>query len=218
MAHLSQFLRLVHPLVPGCPDFLAVAALKASAVEFCERTRCWRVISSATLSAQGQALVAQLGATVHVIEEATLDGQPLEPIQFTDVIPDELTGETMEGAPKFITQIEPGKVQIYPFVAGGVLRVSAFLKPRSDALYNTDVSDPFYDAYANVPDFLIENDAEAIANGAIYRLKMMPEQRFFDPSGAGVARAQFDAACDGRFGRSLRGQQRAKIRTKPHWI
>lgn len=217
--HMSALLPHVLPFVPNCPEFLAIAQLKAASIEYCERTRCWRSVVTATLDAQGQAVVAPLpSATIHVFEQATLDGVPLEPLQFTEIEPDELTGETAVGTPRYITQIEPGKVQVYPFVAGGTLRISAFLKPRSDALFNTNPDDPIHDAYAVIPDFLSQQDGEAIANGAIYRLKIMPEQRFYDPAGAGVARSAFVRACDTRFGGQMRGQQRAKIRTKPHWL
>lgn len=217
--HMSALLPSVLPYVPNCPEFLAIAQIKAAAIQYCERTRCWRAVVSQVLTAQGQAIIAPLpSATIHLFEDATLDGQPLLPMQFTDIEPDEMNGEVATGTPQYITQIEPGKVQVYPFLAGATLRASVFLKPRADALYNTIPTDPFHDAYAVIPDFLSQQDGEAIASGAIYRLKIMPEQRFYDPQGAGVAMQSFERACDSRFGGQMKGQQRAKIRTKPHWF
>lgn len=215
---LSAFLPRVLPYVPGCPEILAVSHLRDAAIEFCERTKCWRHISKTTLSANGRAMVAPFTATVHLIEEATWDGKPLEPVQFTDISPDELTGNTTQSPPAYITQIEPGKVQIYPFQAGGVLRVSAFLKPRADAIYNTDAANPFDDANAVVPDFLFMQDAESIAHGALARIMAVPEHRFSNDVKAVFYRQLFDQACDRRFSRHMRGQQRAPVRVKASWM
>lgn len=163
-------------------------------------------------------MVVPDGAAVHLIEEATYNGQTLTPIQFTAAEPDSLTGIAASGRPQFITQIEPGSFHIYPFEAGGTLRVSMFLKPRADAKFNHLAGRPLFDGHAYVPDFLVTQDAEAVAHGAVYRIKMMPAQSFYDPKGAGIAKTQFDAACNARFSASIVGQQRTKVRTKAHWF
>lgn len=211
---LKAFLPRVLPYVPGCPEILAISHLRDAAIEFCERTKCWRVISSAVLSANGQAMVAPATATIHLIEEASWEGRPLVPVQFTDISPDELTGNTTQSPPQYITQIEPGKVQVYPFQSGGTLRISAFLKPRADAIYNSDASNPFDDANAVVPDFLFMQDAEAIAQGALARIMSVPEHRFSNDQKAMIYDQMFSRACDHRFSRHMRGQQRAPTRVK----
>lgn len=215
---LSAFLPIVLPYVTGCPDFLAVAQLRLAAIEFCERTKCWRSISSTVLAANGQALVTPATATIHLIEEATLDGRKLEPTQFTDIAPDELASQAATGLPSYITQIEAGKVQIYPFTAGGTLRVSAFLKPRSDAAFNTDPLNPLDDANAVVPDFLFMQDAEAIAHGAIGRLYALPAQKFSNDQKAAAYLGLFNQACNARFARHMTGQQCAPMRVTSRWF
>lgn len=215
---LSAFLPRVLPYAPGCPDILAVSHLRDAAIEFCERTKCWRSITSTTMAANSQAMITPATATIHLIEEATYNGQPLTPVQFTDIGPDELTGLVTVSAPSYITQIEPGKVQVYPFVAGGVLRVSAFLKPRADSVYNGNAADPFQDANAVVPDFMFMQDAEAIAQGALARILAVPEHRFSNDQKANYYRQMFERACDSRFSRHMHGQQRAPIRTKGDWM
>lgn len=216
--HLKQFLPRVLPYVPGCPEVLAVAHLRDAAIEFCERTKCWRAISSVALSANGQAMVTPSTATIHLIEEATWNGLDLIPVQFTDISPDELTGTSNTSPPRYITQIEPGKVQCYPFTTGGTLRISAFLKPRSDAIYNTDAANPFDDANAVVPDFIYQQDAESIASGAIARILAVPEHRFSNDEKSAYYRQAFNIACDHRFSRHMHGQQRAPIRVKGSYM
>ncbi|MDP1636132.1 MAG: hypothetical protein Q8L69_15805 [Gallionellaceae bacterium] len=215
---LKAFLPRVLLYTPGCTDLMAIAPLKDAAIEFCERTKCWRTITSPTLASNGQALVTPSTATIHLIEEATWNGLNLEPVQFTDISPDELTGNTNQSPPGYITQIEPGKVQVYPFQSGGTLRVSAFLKPRADAVYNTDAANPFDDANAVVPDFLFMQDAESIAFGAIARIMAVPEHRFSNDQKSLYYRQMFDAACNHRFSRHMRGQQRAPMRVKASWM
>ena len=39
---LSQFLHMVLPYAPGLPVMTAEHELRLAAIEFCERTRCWR--------------------------------------------------------------------------------------------------------------------------------------------------------------------------------
>jgi hypothetical protein len=215
---LSAFLPIVLPNVPSCPDILAVAQLRLAAIEFCERTKCWRSITSTVLASNGQALITPTFATIHLIEEATLDGKPLEATQFTDIGPDELRQSPSVGVPRYITQIEAGLVQVYPFAAGGTLRVSAFLKPRSDAAYNQDANDPLHDANAYVPDFLFMQDAEAISHGAIGRIMAIPEHRFSNDQKAAMYFQSFNNACNSRFARHVTGQQRAPLRVKSRWF
>lgn len=214
MIHLKAFLPYVLPFAPGCTDLLATFHLRAAAIEFCERTKCWRVLTSVTLAANGQAMATPETATIHLIEEATIDGVELIPVQFTDIGPDELTGNTSAAPPRYITQIEPGKVQVYPFQAGGTLRISAFLKPRADSVYNSNALDPFEDANAVVPDFMLTQDAAAIAAGALAQILAVPGQQFSNDQKAMLYKGTFDLACGARFSRHMRGQQRAPMRVK----
>ncbi|MDO8983017.1 MAG: hypothetical protein Q7V03_05215 [Cypionkella sp.] len=192
--------------------------MRDAAIEFCERTKCWRVITDAYLVENGEAMVTPATATIHLIEEATWNGHILQPVQYTDIRPDELTGNTTQSPPAYVTQIEPGKVQIYPFQVGGILRISAFLKPRADSIYNSDAANPFDDANAVVPDFLFMQDAESIAFGAIARIMAVPEHRFSNDQKSLYYRQMFNEACDRRFSRHMRGQQRAPLRVKASWM
>jgi hypothetical protein len=98
-----------------------------------------------------------------------------------------------------ITQISAGSMIILA-PQHGHLRVSMFLRPSEGATV--------------VPDFVFDQFARQIADGAIARIKMIPGQPTYDPQGAQVHMAQFNAACDKHFAFNVRGQQRAHARTR----
>ncbi|QCP84326.1 hypothetical protein EYE35_01130 [Cereibacter sphaeroides] len=217
MVELSLFLGYVLPFAPGCPQHTAERALRSAAIEWCERTNGWRSISSFDLTENRQAIVTPEHAVIHKIEEATFDGEPLTPTLFTEAAPDELTGEAETGEPRYLTQVGPNEVSVYPF-APGLLRLSLFLKPREDSLFGTDPDDPLKDAYNVVPDFMLSQHAERLSFGALARLLAMPNQTFTNPQEAQRYRLMFDAACDGTSSASIKGQQRARLRIKPQWL
>lgn len=214
---LTEFLPYVLPYAPKCPRPTAEFALRRAAKVFCERTRCWRHITTQTLTTQGSIVVAPSYATIHEFETATLDGAPLTPTQFTDIDPDELTGSTKVGKPEYITQIEPGLVSVYPF-AQGLLRVSLFLKPRAGNSFGSDPLDPLHDSFNVVPDFMLIQHADSIASGALALILSVPDQPFTNEEKALFYSAAFEKACGASFQSNIRGQQRAKVRTKPRWF
>lgn len=213
----SDLLPYIMPKVPTVPQPFAEFQARLAAIEFCERTRCWRQIITVTLSANGRALIAPAFATIHEFEEATLDGQPLEPTQFIDVDPEEVTGIANDGQAKYIAQVRPGEVAVYPFQAG-TLRVSCFLKPRHGQSIGFDAENPLSDAYNVMPDFMVTQYAAIIADGALYRIMSTPSQDFTNMEMAGIHKMAFDAGCNNHFGSNMRGQQRAPIRVKPRWM
>jgi hypothetical protein len=214
---VSQLMPYILPQVPTVPLPYAEFQARLAVIEFCERTRCWRQVFKKTISSQNGCDLATINSTIHEFEEATLNGNVLTPTQFTDVDPDELTGETNTGTAKYITQIKPGTVSVYPFEAG-VLRVSCFLKPRHGQAIGLDEEDPLADAYNVLPEFMVTQYAEKLAHGALWRIMSTNKQDFTDPQMAGVHKAAFDDACNKHFASNMRGQQRAPIRVKPRWM
>ena len=214
---LSAFLPWVLPHVGGCPRPTAEMALRAAAIEWCEQTNGWRHIGSFDLTENRQAIVAPAYATIHQIEEATLDGKPLTPTLFTDARPDELTGAEPAGEPLYLTQVGPNEVSVYPF-RPGLLRVSLFLKPRAEQAFGTIEGDPLADANNVVPDFMLIQHAEKLAWGALARIFALPKQAFTDGAAADLYRARFAQACADLQSATIRGQQRAPMRTKPMWM
>jgi hypothetical protein len=235
---LSNFLPFVLPFVPGTSDPVAIQYLLGASQELCERTRCWRlVIDEQFLEGdEGHRFdgMSIKGASVYEIEEAWFNNRKLRREQFSlipawDIPPPRYKGEA---APQYqypsIDQWQPGytppplvplppmserrndgRFCITQISAGsmiilapqhGHLRVSMFLRPSEGATV--------------VPDFVFDQFARQIADGAIARIKMIPGQPTYDPQGAQVHMAQFNAACDKHFAFNVRGQQRAHARTR----
>lgn len=214
---IGAFMHLVSPHLMAAPRSLVELSLRQAAIEFCERTKAWRHIITSTVTAQGATTAAPQYSAIHEIESATLNGQPLTPVSYTEILPDELSGEQDQGQPRYITQSTPNEVQIYPF-ATGALRMSVILKPRAGQLFGTDASDPMHDAYNVVPDFLLTQHGETIAYGALARMFIIPGETWTDPDRANYYRSQFVERAKASQAVAIKGQQRAALRTKPSWM
>lgn len=125
---LRALLNLVRPHIPQAPDYMAAHHLRLAAIEFCERTKCWRHIVTKPDHLAGETdLEIPDYASLHEIEFAEIDGLPLTPVAFTDVT----VREYDKGAhPRYITQTEPNLLTILPD-ADGAVTVSMFLKPAT---------------------------------------------------------------------------------------
>lgn len=214
---LASFLPYVLPEAAACPSPTAEFQLRLAAIEFCERTRCWRHLTSVAVSAENSTLAAPALTTIHEFEEATFDGKLLVPTQYTAIEAEALKGELREGQPTHITQTEPGKVTIYPYAAG-TLRLSMFLKPQHGTLFGFDPVNPLRDALNVVPPFMLEQHAAALAHGALARILILPRQTWTDPERAAFHRTMFDRAIGACSTSNMRGQQRAPVRTVAQWI
>lgn len=213
----SEFLHLVIPACPTCPDPIASHMVRRAAITFCEITKAWRHTGSQDLAANNATLIAPEHTTIHTIEQATLNGQPLTPVMFLHSEPEQLTGITRTGVAEEISQVEPGLVQVNPFQAG-TLRYSVTLKPRSDRVLGTFAGDPLRDARDVLPAFLFNDHAETIATGALSMILMIPRTSFTDPTKAMLYKQEFMGLCDSAHADARMGQQRAPRRNKVYWF
>lgn len=218
---LSDFLPLVLPHATDCPRPVAEQYLRLAAIEWCERTRCWRHIETTTLAANGQAIVAPDYATIFEIETAEfIDGNdnavPLTPTQFSSIGPTD-AATANAGAPVYITQVSPNTISVIPFAAGDV-KLSLFLKPRSGTEYGTNPADPLQDRFNVVPEHIFIQNAEAIAEGALARLLAIKGAAWNDPNLAAFYFQRFEAACNRAFRSEVRGQQRAPARARAYFM
>jgi len=212
---LTQFLPMVLPNAPECPHSVATFNLRLAAIEFCERTLCWRHISNVTINTDGKALTAPPYAAIHRIEKATFDNDVvLEPLQYSDV--DEAAFEETNGAPpQYITQAEYNTVRILPY-RQGTLSLSMFLKPVNGSDMAEDYDGILRDAYDVVPEFIYTMHAEAIAASALSRLLVQPNKPWTNPQAAAMWSQKAAEAMDTHFTANLTGQHRARRRTKYH--
>lgn len=217
ITRIADLLPYILPKVPTAPLPFVEFQARLAVIEFCERTKCWRQIITTTLAANNRTLIASPTATIHEFEEVTLNGRPLQPTQFTEAEPDELRGPQEAAQAKFVAQINPGQVSVYPFEAG-TLRVSCFLKPRHGQSIGGDPDNPLADAFNVLPAFMVTQYAEPLAAGALARILATERTDFFSPQMAAAYRAQFEDACNSHFSAHMKGQQRAPIRVKPRWM
>lgn len=212
---LSLFLPMVLPHAPECPQSIATFNLRLAAIEFCERTLCWRHLSTTTMTKDGKSLVAPPYAAIHQIEKATFDDDiELEPLQYSDV--DEETFKNTAGTPpKYITQAQYNSIRILPFTAGK-LSMSMFLKPVNGSEMEDDGTGIIRDAYDVVPDFIYTMHAEQIAAGALARLLSQPNKPWSNVQVSTLWAQRFNEKMDQHFAVNLTGQHRARRRTKYH--
>lgn len=213
MVDTKAFLPLILPNCPECPDFVAEAQARFAAIEFCERSRAWRHLTTVPVI-EGEAegvIVAPDTAAIHEIEFAEFDGKPLTPVQFSTF--DRLA----EGRPRYVTQASPNTVMVSPFAAGS-LEISLFLKPLASSQFGTVAGNPLADRFNVVPDFLVSVHGTAIAYGALSRILAIPREAWTDGAEALRYGALFENKLNGAFRANMRGQQRAPIRTKTAWF
>lgn len=221
--HLSAFLPYTALHAPGAPIPTVESYLRLAAIEFCERTRCWRHMTEVEFTEDNhQAVVAPDYAAIHAFEFATFTSEsqhkrPLMPTQYSDLAPGGF--EEREGSPpNHITQATPNSVTIFPF-AEGTVALSLFLKPRFGQDFTSpDRTHPMEDAFDKVPEFLLTQWGEAIACGALGKLLMVPQQRWTDPNAAMVFGAKFERYCDTHFSSNVIGQQRAPRRSRFRYV
>lgn len=217
---LSQFLPYILPNAPGAPDIVAEKYVRLAAIEFCERTRCWRHITQIDIDEDRTVgMAAPFYAAIHEIEYATFsrgaeDKRDLIPTQYSDIakLPD--ANFAREGMPRYVTQSSPNTVTIYPMTAG-TLEISLFLKPRMGQDFQPgEPDDPIQDTLNLAPDFLLTQFGSAISCGALAQMLMQPQTRWHDPQKALYYQQKFNEACDRQFSHNMRGQQRAPRRTR----
>lgn len=213
--NVSQFLPLVQPYAPQASYPAMMQALREACVEFCEKTRCWRHMVRINISRQDQPTVAPGYAAIHEFELVTFDGdEELIPIEYADV---DLAEFAESGVPRYITQTGPNRISILPF-SDGVLDISMFLKPMNGTLYEMSTENVPENVYDTVPEFLLTLHAEVIAHGALSRLLMIPGQPFTDARAAAHYKQEFDRRTERSFNHNVRGQHRARPRTRASWF
>jgi hypothetical protein len=217
LVKLNVLLPLIMTRVNKCPEPYALLQARLAAIDYCEKTRCWRHVTQVELTDNHTAIVTPTGSTIFEFEQATHNGNDLIPIQFTQADPEEMSGLSQGAQPKWISQIRAGEVAVYPFAAG-TLRLSAFLKPRHGQLFGTDPTDPLHDAYNVIPEYIATQFGKAIADGALARIFTTKDASFYDPQLAGFHATEFRDACQSQSANNIRGQQRAPIRTNPRWL
>ena len=213
MASLEDFRRLIGGRAPTCPFPLLHDAIRQAAAEFCGRTRVWRerITAAYDENCTGYAPTLPGGAVIHEIESAWwgVDHDcPLTPMAFDDISPADLAEHGADTIPRVITQRASGVFRLVPR-GTGTLTLNLILKPPSGALEGVEII---------LPDFLLHQHGEAIANGGLARALVMKDQAWSDPKGAAYALSVFERAAIAFSSYNTRGQQRAPRRAGFAWV
>ncbi|MFC3074913.1 phage adaptor protein [Shinella pollutisoli] len=200
---IDEFLpwALVH--APNCSDLIAYRYLREAARDFCERTKAWRETDEMRLDPMGcEAICTVPDADIVSIENAAVDGVPLEPVTLAWLDEHRAGWErrTEEGSPQFITQVEPNTVAVFPR-SSGRLSMRLVLKPSLTAM--------------TMPAFLLGKWASDIGKGAAAQILLLPiDDGGGDPAKAADLGAAFQRRINAEMFSVAKGQQRAPLRTK----
>ena len=233
--NLRSLLPLVMPYVPRCPEQVACFHLRLAAIELCERARVWRHFTQMDV-AENHFEITDIPTygVVHAIERVRMKGasQDLTPIAATDVdlenyqgylLSDDMDFTTGDDAPPqappvYFAQHAPGKLTLIPF-STGVVTISLFLKPYVDRkTFAANAGGQIEDSYDRVPGSVVGLYGPTLAAGALARLLIQTKMEWADPGLAQVKAAEAERGITKAMSASLKGQQRAPVRTKTHWF
>jgi hypothetical protein len=197
----DDFLPLVIPHLPGCPNASIKTYLALTAREFFEKTYLWQDDIDAIYLAPNQVeydLDAE--AEVEDVLAVVLENQQLDRTEFR-LIPFERRDE--KGQPQMYWIHSDRTIRVFPTPdKRAVMKVSAVLKPARNA--------------AGVHDWIYDTWADVLVNGVISRLAIMPGKEWTDVALAGMHKAMFEQSITKTRIRDYRGVQ-LKVRQRPFY-
>lgn len=204
MSAIDTFLTEVRPWAPGVADVTAFKHIRLAAIEFCERTRLWKVEDDYDVTEEGcnDGIFTPSGSILHDIETVMFDGNELHPKATRDLdrlIPGWRTGQVGSGLPQYYTQIEQNTLRVVPAMAGH-LYLCLRLKPSQDTM--------------DLPDFLASEYREVIGWGALGRILTVPGQSYSNPELASFYMGRFSEKLDRLSNKGTTGQQHAPKRSR----
>lgn len=156
---LKNFLPYVTPKVPACPQPIVLDAVRAAAIDFCERTLLWfekqAVVAVDSLSFPYTITPPAHGAVTRVTH-VFVDGIELQPKTF-DVLDISDTWDTETGSPKYYFLVFGSGLRVQPLPESSMdMRVTVAYAPTRTAEV--------------VESFLYDIWLDAVAAGALRRL------------------------------------------------
>lgn len=208
MATLDQFLPYVEPHVLGAPIPGILHEIRATLIDFCERTRVWK--DSTVQHINSEEATYSLNDDCEnrdliLIEEVCCEGSPLPPITLADlslVNPDGCWAEET-GTPTAYTQLSPDAIRLVPIPELDVdegLSIIACWKPSRTAEV--------------IADNLFEYYADAISHGVIARLLETRGNPYGDPKLGTYHREMYEVALYSHAAVASKNFTRAPLRTK----
>ena len=197
MTAIFDFLPLIRPEVSACPDVLIEQQLRLAAREFCERTRCWRHVTTHAVTADVpvEAIGVPAEAVLFEIDEVWFDGTKLPRETWQDRSPTDDTA-------MIVRMMGSDQLSLLSH-QDGTFTVYLFCKP-------TLLAD-------ELPDDLFEQHGEHIANGTLGRLLAQSNKAWSNPALATAKYALWNEALDQLSTTNVRGKTRAPLRTRTRY-
>ena len=210
MIEIDAVLRDMAPYAPGAPEPVMLHHARTAAIEFLRRVQIWRDSDTFDIEPGDHGIIcAPDYAQVHRFTSVTFNGQPLEPVSyaaFNELVRPQSSDPSepyIESIPRWYTQAAPNTIKVGP-EGRGTLTVKTVLIPTEEA----DV----------LPSFVMEQYRRDIAAGGLATLLMLPGQPFTNPELANINAARFNQRMTELFSLSLKGQQRAPVRTRARYL
>lgn len=200
MVDIDDFLPEVLRYAPNTSDIVAGRHIISAARRICETTLAWKEGDKFNVSSPDMEAICTIpDASIYRIKAAQIDGNKLEP-RSPDWLDDQYPGwdqETDQSTARFVTQIEPNTISLYPRQTG-TLTCRFILRPARNAL--------------SLPEFLLEQHYEDIGLGAGAAILTDPSSA--NPQLGIDLRQRFEAKITTLRTSAQRGQQRARPRSK----
>lgn len=195
----DQFLPLVLPHCPGCPDLVAEDEIRNAAEEFFEKSYAWRYITPAMSATDGQTDFTPILPTATrmvKLHDGTLDGEPL-------YVEGSALGEV--GAPYKLSLPAMNYIRLGPNGAA------------EDSILKATVSLTITKSAASLLDELFDSYSAHIAWGAIAKLCEHADKPYTNPEKSGTMLARFqDCIADARSKRT-RNHSSQPMRVRGHF-
>lgn len=197
---VDAFFPMVLPDVIGCPDPMLQQQIMMAAHHFCTETGVWSEIQDP--------IKLQAGVTEYEIDAPSKDAYVARVsgvwLNNLKLEPEQLKKPKVEGVKPtgYHTSRARSTITLNGSpLAGDILVVRAVYAPSLQS--------------KNLPDFLMERYADAIASGAKHRLMAMPGKDWSNPSISQFYRTQYDGALTDARIEMERGSVPGSLRVKP---
>lgn len=207
MAAYEAFLSRVLPEIPGCPEPVAVQAIKDAAIDFCVRSNVYQQdLDPLTLIANTSEydLEPPGGYRVSRVMKVWRGETELTPAAPDMIrVPDAYRGTQGTAAPVFYFQKTASTISfldVPKVTERSAVVIRAALCPTRDS---TTIDDEVFELWA-----------EEIAHGAKYRLMLVPGKPYSNPQASAVEKALFDKGVNQATLQANRGYVRSSVRVK----
>lgn len=208
MATLEDFVPDVSLDCMGVPLPVMEHAIRLAAIEFCDISRAWKETGSINVKASRASYEVPVpdGANLMVIEKVYYNGVRIDPCA-PDALDDRYQNWTvMTGDPEVFTQLSPANLTLVPCPVTDLLKGLKFR-----ACYQPDRT------ATEVPDWLFQQYATAIAKGAVAILASKKGLPCYDEGLSAARRDEFLLTANTAKHKADKGFTRAPRRVKGHF-